>query len=160
MAKRRTAKQKAATKKLVAFNKARGSLNKKRSKSTKKSKSSSTRMRSGSKVAKKKQSRRKQAKGILGGIVKKQTADKILKGAGAASLAVAAITVLSPQNARNPIVPLAAGFIADQSIEGVIGAALSNPRTIQMIRGTVSQFSGGMGGGNQMMMMQGGNGGA
>lgn len=134
----RSAAQKAATRKLVALNK-KPKRSKRTSSSTKRRRSSTTSM-------KKKSSRKTQAKGLLSRVgISKSTGDKVLKGAGAAALATAAVSVVAPQFANNPILRVGAAYLADNSIEGVIGSIASNPRTLMTIRNAITSQVGGMG---------------
>ena len=102
----RSAAQKAATKKLVALNKRKGhKTTVKRRKTTKSRKANKRRKTSKRTVAKRKTTPRKK-KGLLGNIplINNSMFQKAAKGVGTATLGAAALALVLPQFASNPII--------------------------------------------------------
>ena len=112
---KRTAKQKAATKKLVAFNKKRKT---KKSSSTKKGQVRKT-ARKAFKGLKKK-TRSMPRKSSLKGLTSSSTLKKVALGVGGATLATAMISFIAPNSSLGRFAP-AAGAYALGGIEGIIG---------------------------------------
>ena len=117
MAKRRTAKQKAATKKLIAFNKKRAKTTKKRT-STKKGQVRKTARKAFMKV--KKTTRRMPRRSSLKGLTSSSTLKKVALGVGGATLATAMISFIAP-NSSIAKFAAPAGAYALGGIEGIIG---------------------------------------
>ena len=117
MAKKRTAKQKAATRKLVALNKKRKSTTKKRT-STKKGQVRKTARRAF--ISVKKKTKRMPRKSTLKGLTSSSTLKKVALGVGGATLATAMISFIAPNSSLGRFAP-AAGAYALGGIEGIIG---------------------------------------
>tara|TARA_R110000824_G_scaffold253192_1_gene442079 strand:- start:1769 stop:2191 length:423 start_codon:yes stop_codon:yes gene_type:complete len=114
---RRTAKQKAATRKLVALNKKRKTKTKKRT-STKKGGVRKTARRAFKGLTKTK--RRMPRKSSLKGLTSSSTLKKVALGVGGATLATAMISFIAPNSSLGKFAP-AAGAYALGGIEGIIG---------------------------------------
>ena len=114
---RRTAKQKAATRKLVALNKKRKTKTKRRT-STKKGQVRKT-ARKAFKGLKRK-TKRMPRKSTLKGLTSSSTLKKVALGVGGATLATAMISFIAPNSSLGRFAP-AAGAYALGGIEGIIG---------------------------------------
>lgn len=112
---KRTAKQKAATKKLVAFNKKRKT---KKSSSTKKGQVRKTARKAFKEL--KKKTRSMPRKSSLKGLTSSSTLKKVALGVGGATLATAMISFIAPNSSLGRFAP-AAGAYALGGIEGIIG---------------------------------------
>ena len=115
--KRRTAKQKAATRKLVSLNKRRKSTTKRRT-STKKGGVRKTARRAYKKVQK--TTRRMPRRSGLKGITSSSTLKKVALGVGGATMAAALLSFVAPNSSIGKFAP-AAGAYARGGLEGVIG---------------------------------------
>ena len=115
--KRRTAKQKAATRKLVSLNKRRKTKTKRRT-STKKGGIRKTARRAYKKV--RKSTRRMPRRSSLKGLTSSSTLKKVALGVGGATLATAMISFIAP-NSSIAKFAAPAGAFALGGIEGVIG---------------------------------------
>ena len=115
--KRRTAKQKAATRKLVSLNKRRKSTTKRRT-STKKGGVRKTARRAYKKV--RKSTRRMPRRSSLKGLTSSSTLKKVALGVGGATLATAMISFIAP-NSSIAKFAAPAGAYALGGIEGIIG---------------------------------------
>ena len=115
---RRTAKQKAATRKLVALNKRRRSKTTKRRKSTKKGGVRKTARKAFKGLTKKR--RRMPRKSSLKGLTSSSTLKKVALGVGGATLATAMISFIAPNSSLGRFAPVA-GSYALGGIEGIIG---------------------------------------
>ena len=124
MAKKRTAKQKAATRKLVALNRRRRVKTNKRNTmarrrtSTKKGGVRKTARRAYKKV--RKTTRRMPRKSGLKGITSSSTLKKVALGVGGARMAAALLSFVAPNSSIGKFAP-AAGAYALGGLEGVIG---------------------------------------
>ena len=124
MAKKRTAKQKAATRKLVALNRRRRVKTNKRNTmarrrtSTKKGGVRKTARRAYKKV--RKTTRRMPRKSGLKGITSSSTLKKVALGVGGATMAAALLSFVAPNSSIGKFAP-AAGAYALGGLEGVIG---------------------------------------
>ena len=138
--KRRTAKQKAATRKLIAFNKS-----KKKKKATKRRKSPTKRRKSSKpkkKSNKKKATRKKPMVKGLSKVTSNPTLRKVLLAAGAVSIATSVAALAAPQlvpTIQRPIVKAALGFVTGD----FIGAASNF-----LLGGGAGQITGRMNGQN------------
>ena len=112
---KRTAKQKAATKKLVAFNKKRKT---KKSSSTKKGQVRKTARKAFKEL--KKKTRSMPRKSSLKGLTSSSTLKKVALGVGGATLATAMISFIAP-NSSIAKFAAPAGAYALGGIEGIIG---------------------------------------
>lgn len=112
--KKRTAKQKAATKKLVALNKKKA---KKRT-STKKGQVRKTARKAFKGLTKKRRSMPRRSS--LKGLTSSSTLKKVALGVGGATLATAMISFIAPNSQLGKFAP-AAGAYALGGIEGIIG---------------------------------------
>ena len=112
---KRTAKQKAATRKLVALNKKRKT---KKSSSTKKGQVRKTARRAF--IAVKRKTKRMPRKSSLKGLTSSSTLKKVALGVGGATLATAMISFIAPNSSLGRFAP-AAGAYALGGIEGIIG---------------------------------------
>ena len=115
--KRRTAKQKAATRKLVSLNKRRKTKTKKRT-STKKGGVRKTARKAFKGLTKKRRSMPR--KSSLKGLTSSSTLKKVALGVGGATLATAMISFIAPNSSLGRFAP-AAGAYALGGIEGIIG---------------------------------------
>jgi len=118
--KRRSAKQKAATRKLVSLNKRRKTTKKrtvKRSKSTKKGGIRKTARKAFKGLKKKRKSMPRKG---LKGLTSSSTLKKVALGVGGATLATAMISFIAPNSSLGKFAP-AAGAYALGGIEGIIG---------------------------------------
>lgn len=115
--KKRTAKQKAATRKLVALNKRRKSTTKKRT-STKKGGVRKTARKAFKGLTKKRRSMPRRSS--LKGLTSSSTLKKVALGVGGATLATAMISFIAPNSSLGRFAP-AAGAYALGGIEGIIG---------------------------------------
>ena len=124
MAKKRTAKQKAATRKLVALNRRRRVKTNKRNTmarrrtSTKKGGVRKTARRAYKKV--RKTTRRMPRRSGLKGITSSSTLKKVALGVGGATMAAALLSFVAPNSSIGKFAP-AAGAYALGGLEGVIG---------------------------------------
>jgi len=118
MAKKRTAKQKAATKKLIAFNKKRKSKTTKKQTSTKKGGVRKTARKAFKGLTKKRRSMPRRSS--LKGLTSSNTLKKVALGVGGATLATAMISFIAPNSSLGKFAP-AAGAYALGGIEGIIG---------------------------------------
>ena len=128
MKKKRTAKQIAATKKLVAMNKKRSRVSQKPTKVITKHKRHSV-------MKKKSMSRRRMSKSMFGkgllnsglGIAKNELVTKGLKGIGAATIFTGVVSAAAPSIAQRSghIVPAVVGTIAGGYIGGIAAVAAS-----------------------------------
>jgi hypothetical protein len=114
---RRTAKQKAATRKLVALNKRRKTKTKRRT-STKKGGVRKTARKAFKGLTKKRRSMPR--KSSLKGLTSSSTLKKVALGVGGATLATAMISFIAPNSSLGRFAP-AAGAYALGGIEGIIG---------------------------------------
>jgi len=117
----RSAKQKAATRKLIKFNKAKAKKKTKRSapkrrKAPKKSKKQAR--RKAAKVNKRKAPKKSMVKGIP--IINNPTFKKIAVGVGAASLVGVAVAQVAPSLGNNAILKPAVAFLAGGPIAAVV----------------------------------------
>ena len=118
--KARSAKQKAATRKLVSLNKRRKTTKKrtvKRSKSTKKGGIRKTARKAFKGLKKKRKSMPRKG---LKGLTSSSTLKKVALGVGGATLATAMISFIAPNSSLGKFAP-AAGAYALGGIEGIIG---------------------------------------
>ena len=114
---RRTAKQKAATRKLVALNKKRKTKTKRRT-STKKGQVRKTARKAFKGLTKKRRSMPRRSS--LKGLTSSSTLKKVALGVGGATLATAMISFIAPNSSLGRFAP-AAGAYALGGIEGIIG---------------------------------------
>ena len=114
---RRTAKQKAATRKLVALNKKRKTKTKRRT-STKKGQVRKTARKAFKGLTKKIRSMPRRSS--LKGLTSSSTLKKVALGVGGATLATAMISFIAPNSSLGRFAP-AAGAYALGGIEGIIG---------------------------------------
>ena len=115
--KARSAKQKAATRKLVSLNKRRKSKTKRRT-STKKGGIRKTARRAYKKV--RKTTRRMPRRSSLKGLTSSSTLKKVALGVGGATLATAMISFIAPNSSVGKFAP-SVGAYALGGIEGIIG---------------------------------------
>lgn len=117
---RRSAKQKAATKKLVAFNKRRAKPKRSRPKpkAAKRRAAKAAKRRAPPKVNKRKATSKSMAGKIP--IINNPTFKKIAVGVGAASLVGVAIAQVAPSLGNNPIIKPAVAFLAGGPIAAVV----------------------------------------
>ena len=114
---KRTAKQKAATRKLVALNKRRKTKTKKRT-STKKGGIRKTARKAFKGLTKKRRSMPRRSS--LKGLTSSSTLKKVALGVGGATLATAMISFIAPNSSLGKFAPVA-GSYALGGIEGIIG---------------------------------------
>lgn len=115
---RRTAKQKAATRKLVALNKKRRSKTTKRRTSTKKGGVRKTARKAFKGLTKKRRSMPRRSS--LKGLTSSNTLKKVALGVGGATLATAMISFIAPNSSVGKFAP-SVGAYALGGIEGIIG---------------------------------------
>ena len=115
---RRTAKQKAATRKLVALNKRRRSKTTKRRTSTKKGGVRKTARKAFKGLTKKRRSMPRRSS--LKGLTSSNTLKKVALGVGGATLATAMISFIAPNSSVGKFAP-SVGAYALGGIEGIIG---------------------------------------
>jgi hypothetical protein len=118
MAKKRTAKQKAATRKLISFNKKRRSKTTKKRTSTKKGGIRKTARKAFKGLTKKKRSMPRRSS--IKGLTSSSTLKKVALGVGGATLATAMISFIAP-NSSIAKFAAPAGAYALGGIEGIIG---------------------------------------
>ena len=118
MAKKRTAKQRAATKKLISFNKKRRSKTTKRRTSTKKGGVRKTARKAFKGLTKKRRSMPRRSS--IKGLTSSSTLKKVALGVGGATLATAMISFIAP-NSSIAKFAAPAGAYALGGIEGIIG---------------------------------------
>ena len=114
---KRTAKQKAATRKLVALNKRRKTKTKRRT-STKKGGIRKTARKAFKGLTKKRRSMPRRSS--LKGLTSSSTLKKVALGVGGATLATAMISFIAPNSSLGKFAPVA-GSYALGGIEGIIG---------------------------------------
>ena len=116
---RRSAKQKAATRKLVAFNKRRAKPKRSRPKpKAAKRRAAKAKRRAAPKVNKRKTVKKSMVKGIP--IINNPTFKKIAVGVGAASLVGVAVAQVAPSLGNNAILKPAVAFLAGGPIAAVV----------------------------------------
>jgi len=140
MAKGRSAKQKAATRKLVALNKRRAKPKRRSSKPRKVNKRKSPTKR----MAKRRSAQKSRSFASKIPLVNNPTIKKAATGIGLATIGVAAISLVAPQLAQNAIVRPALAFLGG-GIPGVIGQVI-----VQGGIGGISNILGGNGGNQQL----------
>lgn len=118
MAKKRTAKQRAATKKLISFNKKRRSKTTKKRTSTKKGGVRKTARKAFKGLTKKRRSMPRRSS--IKGLTSSSTLKKVALGVGGATLATAMISFIAP-NSSIAKFAAPAGAYALGGIEGIIG---------------------------------------
>jgi len=136
----RSAKQKAATRKLVALNKRRAKKSKPKKRSSKPRKVNKRKSPSKSMAKRKTTSKRSFTSKIP--LVNNPTIRKAATGIGLATIGVAALAAFAPQFASNPIVKPALAFLGG-GVPGVIGQVV-----VQGGLGGLSNVFGGGGNGN------------
>jgi len=117
----RTAKQKAATRKLIKFNKAKANKKKKaKVKPRSAPKRKTAKRKAPRKVNKRKSPKRSMAKGSKIPFINNPTVKKVAVGVGLATLATVALTAVAPQFANNPIVKPAVAFLGGGPVAAVV----------------------------------------